>query len=121
MLSIETLPINTNPDAIVVPGGGLTDEGLPHPWVTNRLDRAAELYQNADNALALPRIIALSAGTVYKPPFLDADGFPVFESVASARYLVKNHDVNPDDILTERSSYDSLGTAVAMHRPRPKS
>ena len=31
-------------DAILIPGGGLTNDGQPTPWHCERLDRASELY-----------------------------------------------------------------------------
>ena len=55
-------------------------------------------------------IIVLSAGTVYKAPPLDEDGFPIFESIAAAKYLVEQ-GINPDMILCETSSYDTVGNA----------
>ena len=48
--------------AIIVPGGGLTKEGIPPPHTIKRLDRAREIYhklvKNGDSAV----IITLSAG-----------------------------------------------------------
>jgi hypothetical protein len=52
----------------------------------------------------------LSAGTVYKAPPLDENGFPIFESIAAAQYLV-DQGINPGAILCETSSYDTVGNA----------
>ena len=90
-------------DAILIPGGGVRDQGELPPWVKIRLDRAINIHQTE-------YIIVLSAGTVYKAPPLDENGFPIFESVAAAKYLVK-HGINPEKILCETSSYDTVGNA----------
>ena len=55
-------------------------------------------------------IITLSAGTTHKPPPLDDRGFPIFESIAAANYLVRR-GLNPQQILSETSSYDTIGNA----------
>ena len=90
-------------DAILVPGGGLREKGELPLYVKNRLDRVIEIHKDEV-------IITLSAGTVHKPPVLDNHGFPVFESIAAADYLVKKN-INPDKILTETCSYDTIGNA----------
>lgn len=90
-------------DAILIPGGGVRDKGELPPWVKCRLDHAIEIHQTE-------YIIVLSAGTVYKAPPLDENGFPIFESIAAAKYLVK-HGINPEAILCETSSYDTVGNA----------
>jgi hypothetical protein len=55
-------------------------------------------------------IVALSAGTTHKPPPLDGDGFPVFESTAAAGYLIRR-GIQPSLILCETASYDTIGNA----------
>ncbi len=90
-------------DAILIPGGGVREGGALPPWVRNRLDCAASL---ADGAY----LITLSAGTPYKPPPLDCEGYPIFEAVAGARYLMAR-GVDPARILVETSSYDTIGNA----------
>jgi len=90
-------------DAILIPGGGVRDKGELPPWVKNRLDHAIKIHQTE-------YIIVLSAGTVYKAPPLDENGFPIFESIAAAKYLVA-HGINPEAILCETSSYDTVGNA----------
>ncbi|MCP5108888.1 MAG: hypothetical protein GY950_36230, partial [bacterium] len=72
-------------------------------WVQRRLDRAVEVRRDE-------YIICLSAGTTHKPPPLDEGGFPVFESVAGAEYLIKK-GVEPRTILCETCSYDTIGNA----------
>lgn len=90
-------------DAVLIPGGGLDAAGEPAPWVLPRLDAAVA---RAGNGL----LVALSAGTPYKPPPLDERGHPVFESVASARYLIRR-GIAPERILTDSWSLDTIGNA----------
>jgi uncharacterized SAM-binding protein YcdF (DUF218 family) len=90
-------------DAILIPGGGVKDDGELPLWVQSRLDHAIKLRDTE-------YIVTLSGGTVYKCPPRDVSGFPIFESIAAAQYLI-NHGVNPDVILTETSSYDTVGNA----------
>ncbi len=92
-----------NYDAILIPGGGVRAKGELPLWVKRRLDRAIQIHQGEF-------IITLSAGTVYKPPPLDEEGFPIFESVAGANYLV-NHGIDPNKVLIETCSYDTIGNA----------
>src|ERR1700682_5838027 len=90
-------------DAILIPGGGVREGGLLPSWVLRRLDRAVQLRRDA-------YIETLSAGTTHRPPPLDEGGFPIFESVAAARYLI-GAGIPPEHILTETHSYDTVGNA----------
>ena len=90
-------------DAILVPGGGVRDGGVVPPWTEARLNLAMKICKDEP-------IITLSAGTVYRPPVLDRNGFPIFESVAAARYLMEK-GVKPERIFTETCSYDTIGNA----------
>ena len=90
-------------DAILIPGGGLLEGGSLPVWTKRRLDKAIEI-QNDEH------IITLSAGTIHKPPQLNRRGYPMFECVQAADYLMKK-GLSPRKILTERSSYDTLGNA----------
>ena len=91
-------------DAVIVPGGGLAD-GKPAPWVAARLDEAFKYDRRTGSYLVLSR------GTTHKPPPLDASGFPIDESAASARYLVEK-GVDPSRILLESWSLDTIGNAA---------
>jgi hypothetical protein len=90
-------------DAVLVPGGGLLPDGRPPPWVVARLELA---LARAGDGL----VIALSGGTVHRPPPLDAEGFPITEAGASAAWLVA-HGLDPRRIATETSSHDTVGNA----------
>lgn len=94
---------NATYDAILIPGGGIKDKHQLPPRVQSRFDRALEIHQNQ-------YIIALSAGTTHKPPPIDNDGFPIFESRVGADYLIKK-GVEPRWILCETASYDTIGNA----------
>lgn len=90
-------------DAVLIPGGGLTDSGALPAWVISRLDQA---LTHSDTRF----FITLSAGTCHKPPPLDPAGFPLFESVVAARYLL-SRGVAREKLLYETASYDTLGNA----------
>lgn len=90
-------------DAILVPGGGLTESGVPHPWVMERLRHAAAVQGDAP-------IVCLSAFTPHKPPPYSPEGFPICESAASMAALVAM-GVPPARILSETSSLDTIGNA----------
>jgi hypothetical protein len=92
-----------NYEAIIVAGGGVRAGGELPAYVRRRLDRAIEVQGDA-------MLITASAGTVHRPPPLDADGFPIFESVAAGRYLIAR-GVDPHTILPETCSYDTIGNA----------
>lgn len=78
-------------------------DGMPTPWAQARLDRAAELSGSA-------LLVTLSAGTTHKPPVLTRHGYPIYESVAGASYLI-GRGVPADRILTETCSWDTIGNA----------
>jgi hypothetical protein len=90
-------------DAVLIPGGGVREDGILPPWVTPRFDRALEL---AAGACFMP----LSAGTTHRPPPLDSRGFPISEARAGAAYLM-SRGVESRNILMEESSLDTVGNA----------
>src|SRR3974390_2430520 len=71
---------NTGFDAVLVAGGGVKKDGSLPPWVEARLDAAFHAAHGAP-------IITLSAGTTHKAPPVEQACWPIFESVAMARYL----------------------------------
>lgn len=100
---MDRLQFGSPDEMIVVPGGGLrADGGLP-PWTCRRLDRALAYGKEGC-------FLVTSGGTTYKPPPLDAAGFPIFEAAAAAEYLIAA-GVEPDRIFIETSSYDTIGNA----------
>ncbi len=94
----------TQYDCIFIPGGGLLPNGSLPPWTLARLERAKALKSHTR------RIAFLSGGTVHKPPPLNENGYPIFESRAAAEYLVQQ-GLDPAQLLTEISSYDTIGNA----------
>lgn len=92
------------PEAILIPGGGLTENGQLPSWTRARLELALSRYRKG---LIL---ITLSGGTVHKPPPLDEEGYPLFESRIAAEYLM-DQGIPPDKIWAEISSYDTIGNA----------
>lgn len=90
-------------DVILVPGGGVRKGGEIPLWTKARLDRAVQISKKEP-------IVTLSAGTVHRPPPLNKEGFPVFESLAAARYLISK-GMDPRRIFTETCSYDTIGNA----------
>ena len=91
-------------DCIFLPGGGLLSDGSLPLWTLARLKRALELKEQTR------WIVFLSGGTVHKPPPINEQGFPIFESRAAAEYLI-SQGVQPQQLLTEISSYDTIGNA----------
>ena len=90
-------------DAVLIPGGGVREDGILPPWVMPRFDRALELAADAC-------FIPLSAGTTHRPRPLDARGFPITEARAGAAYLM-GRGVDPANILMEEASLDTIGNA----------
>jgi hypothetical protein len=91
-------------DCILVPGGGLLADGTLPPWTVARLERAFSL-KSQSSWFGL-----LSGGTVHKPPPLDEDGYPFYESRQAAVFLEKI-GIPHNRLLTEISSYDTIGNA----------
>jgi hypothetical protein len=89
-------------DAILILGGGVRQHGELPPWSRARFDLAIERRQGEP-------LICLSAATTHKPPPLE-NGFPVAESVAGARYLMRR-GVDPASIRIENASLDTIGNA----------
>jgi len=93
-----------NFDCILIPGGGLLEDGSLPPWTIARLKHALSVKDECQ------WFILLSGGTVHKPPPVNADGYPLLESRVLAKHLV-NAGINSNRILTEISSYDTIGNA----------
>jgi len=90
-------------DAILILGGGLKKNGTIPLWTKRRIEKALEVFSGREY------IIALSAGTTHKPPILK-NKVPLYESVATANYLLKK-GIPRQKILTETVSLDTIGNA----------
>ena len=90
-------------DAILVLGGGVRERGELPPWVVRRFDRALDVSDTAP-------IVCLSAATVHRLLPLNAEGYPILESVAGAAHLLAR-GVPPQRIQVEATSYDTIGNA----------
>lgn len=91
-------------DCVLIPGGGLLEDGSLPDWTIARLEQALALQENTQ------WIITLSGGTTHKPLPVDQEGYPVFESRQAAEFLLGS-GADPGKILSETSSYDSIGNA----------
>jgi len=92
-------------DAVIILGGGLDESHQPHSFVKERI-RVASL-QSTTNYFILS-----SRGTTHKPPPFDAGGFPLDESVVSARHLrTLLPDLESSRILLDKWSLDTIGNA----------
>lgn len=105
-------------DAIIVLGGGVPESVNDPPIYTKaRCQAAAQVYQslaihgNGTNNRKPPKILALSAGTAHLPQLLSADGLPIWESTASASYLMNELQVPAEDLYVETTSYDTISNA----------
>ena len=90
-------------DAILILGGGVRDGGALPPWAQRRYDLALGLSSSEP-------LVCLSAATTHRPTPMDADGFPIFEAVAGARYLF-TRGVPADRLYIEAASWDTIGNA----------
>lgn len=95
---------NNRFDCVVIPGGGLLEDGSLPEWTQARLEKALAIQQKTE------WIITLSGGTVHKPPPINREGYPIYESFKAAEFLMAA-GINPRRILTEISSYDTIGNA----------
>lgn len=115
-------------EAIVVPGGGSqrgeSSRTLPLA-VRRRLDLALQRwYEHVERWPDAPKpfIMVLSAGTVHRPNFINAAGWPVSEATSEAQYLVEvssqdfpgKPPLPPQLILRENISLDTIGNAYFL-------
>lgn len=89
---------------IVVPGGGLLEDGSLPPHSLKRVEKAVELYWADPSSV----IVTLSAGTTHKPNPRDQFSFPLYESSAALKYLVSK-GIPTENILEEKLSLDTIG------------
>lgn len=106
---------NASRIAVVVPGGGLTPEGTPPPWVKRRLREAAEIHKTMTGSGHSVTIITLSRGTPHKPMSVDSSShFEVCEAEGNAKCLLKEFGIPPDDVAEECWSLDTVGNAFML-------
>jgi hypothetical protein len=89
-------------DAIIVLAGGISNEGLVHPWVERRLYASYLFYKNRKT-----KIICLGGGSYHIPAICNSDGFIIHESTSCAEYLI-NLGIDSKDVYKEWSSYDTI-------------
>lgn len=92
---------------IFVLAGGLQEDGDPHNFVKERLDKAIEMYNEIIEYRPC-KIIVMGGGTYHKPPILNESNYVIHESSSCALYLTQYGDVDPKDIYREWSSYDTI-------------
>lgn len=111
--SVESIPNDLTFDAILVLGGGVPEDiNNPPSYTKERCNLASQVYFSSSSSSSLrPKIITLSAGTAHLPQALSADGLPIWESTASAAYLIHKLNVDPKDIFAETTSYDTISNA----------
>ena len=93
-------------DAVIIPGGGLGEDGKPRTFVQARLKKAWTLRHNTKY------FILLSRGTTHASR-LDRYRFPIDECKADAQFLYSLGDVDRKKLLLECWSLDTIGNAVA--------
>lgn len=91
---------------IIIPGGGVSANGEVPSHTQLRLEKAVEFYNSRKQDS--PLMITLSGGTPHKPNPLDSAGFPVWESTAAAKKLVKM-GIPSLSIMEESFSLDTVG------------
>ena len=95
---------------LVLAGGNQTKENIDSLpiYVKQRLDDCYNFYHKFDNNC---KIILSSAGTPHRLPFINSNGYHVFECDSMSRYLIEKYKINPDNIYREYISYDTIGNA----------
>jgi uncharacterized SAM-binding protein YcdF (DUF218 family) len=114
------------PQAIVVPGGGLSKDGRLMPWVEERLRRAKSIYDSSrskgDQEAGLgTKIVTMCEGirhSIRDPRAVDGrDGDSrisrVLESQTAAQFLLKL-GVPAEDIVSDDLSLDTVGNAYFL-------
>lgn len=100
-------------DLIIVLGGGVPlDVDNPPIYTKHRCSSAADIYHRSKEIKdAAVKVLAISAGTAHMPQLISNDGLPVWESTSSASYLMKELNVNKEDVYVETTSYDTISNA----------
>ena len=114
---VKSLHKSQKLDAIFVCGGGRPSKTSEPPlYVQSRCDISVLLYNHSKQMFGqenAPKILCLSAGTAHTPQLLNDKRLPVWESQASAQYILDKYSsfVDRQDIYIETVSYDTIGNA----------
>ena len=95
---------------IVVLGGGVTPYGGLPKWVLQRACKAEKLFHKSNK---LATVVTLSRGTPHKPNPLDRNGYPIYESSATAKHMLEV-GVPPEKLIEEGYSLDTVGNAYFL-------
>lgn len=106
---------------LILGGGSPSSLESPPLYVQRRCDDAASIVRRRQETNqqikgrtddTIP-ILCLSAGTAHAPQLMGADGVPIWESTASAAYLMKEHSnlIHSRNVYVETTSYDTIGNA----------
>ncbi len=119
--SVGQIPTDTTFDAILVLGGGVPEDiRTPPIYTQERCKVASEVYKalslpsgsvSSPSSRPPPKILTLSAGTAHLPQALSTDGLPIWESTASAAYLIHELGIPSQDLFVETTSYDTISNA----------
>jgi len=111
------------PNAIVVPGGGLSRDGSLVPWVQERLRKAKEIYDEVNEVKAqlagnqqvasTTYLVTMCEGIRYSPRDPRGNRAQRLESQLSFDFL-KREGVKPSDIITDDLSLDTMGNAYFL-------
>lgn len=106
---------NYSVPVILIPGGGLTNDGKVPNHVQLRLNKAFELYEKLKDRYCI--IITLSGGTTHKPNPLNDQGFPISEATASILKLIEM-GIPSTNLYEELFSLDTIGNvrSITFHR-----
>jgi Ca2+-binding EF-hand superfamily protein/uncharacterized SAM-binding protein YcdF (DUF218 family) len=125
LASARTTSVRSNvfdfitPDAIIVLGGGLQNDGSLQPWVQQRLTRAKDVYTKAKHQKAsAPKVITMNEGI--RNTLRDPRGGAVASAAGSkqvdlesqlAKRFIEKLGVPATDIIPDNHSLDLIGNA----------
>jgi len=128
-IEIIPLEIARSLDAILVLGGGVPSSICnPPEYVKSRCEAAARVFlstlqsrststatddnEQTASSNSSPAVLCLSAGTAHLPQLLSSNGLPIWESTASAAYILNMYPYIPSSkIFAETTSYDTISNA----------
>ena len=109
-------------DAVVVSARYHDYHHLHHHSSSSSSSSSRKKTKKADDDAWLP-ILCLSAGTAHLPQLIGPDGYPIWESTASANYILRKTtqqqqddgsrglSLPSDHVFVETTSYDTIGNA----------